>query len=104
MGIWGSLYRVAELLSLFFFLNDTATPEISPLPLHAALPISVTQPHIIFGQRSVIGGIVIWLCQTATNPAPASVTALTQTCPQSGNIPGPATAANVVAKIGRAHV
>src|SRR2546426_2164961 len=25
---------------LFFFLNDTATPEISPLSLHAALPIS----------------------------------------------------------------
>src|SRR3954466_3182868 len=23
----------------FFFFNDTATPEISPLPLHAALPI-----------------------------------------------------------------
>src|SRR3989441_11408244 len=24
---------------LVFFLNDPATPEISPLPLHAALPI-----------------------------------------------------------------
>src|SRR5256884_2300197 len=24
---------------LFFFFKDTATPEISPLPLHAALPI-----------------------------------------------------------------
>src|SRR2546430_15525527 len=24
---------------LFFFLNDPAPPEISPLPLHAALPI-----------------------------------------------------------------
>src|SRR2546426_10455123 len=23
----------------FFFFNDTATPEFSPLPLHAALPI-----------------------------------------------------------------
>src|SRR2546430_12165879 len=31
--------------SCFFFLNDTAPPEISPLPLHAALPISmVTTP------------------------------------------------------------
>src|SRR5256886_11951460 len=27
--------------SCFFFLNDTAPPEISPLPLHAALPISM---------------------------------------------------------------
>src|SRR2546422_5433472 len=25
--------------SFFFFFNDTATPEIYPLPLHAALPI-----------------------------------------------------------------
>src|SRR3712207_7427026 len=25
---------------LFFFFNDTATPEIYPLPLHDALPIS----------------------------------------------------------------
>src|SRR5258708_26653248 len=27
------------LLTFFFFLNDTAPPEISPLPLHDALPI-----------------------------------------------------------------
>src|SRR2546422_9620252 len=27
------------LLFFFFFFNDTATPEISPLPLHDALPI-----------------------------------------------------------------
>src|SRR5256886_12656693 len=31
---------------LFFFLSDTATPEIYPLPLHDALPISPT-PHAI---------------------------------------------------------
>src|ERR1043165_7960353 len=31
------LFRIAS-----FFLNDPATPEISPLPLHAALPISTT--------------------------------------------------------------
>src|SRR5258705_9039897 len=29
----------AVLTSSFFFLNDTATTEISPLPLHDALPI-----------------------------------------------------------------
>src|SRR3712207_8321709 len=28
----------------FFFFNDTATPEIYPLSLHDALPISVTDP------------------------------------------------------------
>src|SRR2546426_3836272 len=30
----------------FFFLNDTAPTEISPLPLHAALPISLA-PDVI---------------------------------------------------------
>src|SRR5256885_13548978 len=29
--------------SVFFFLNDPATPEFSPLPLHAALPILSSQ-------------------------------------------------------------
>src|SRR3990172_5298554 len=29
-----------HLLFPLFFLNETATPEISPLPLHDALPIS----------------------------------------------------------------
>src|SRR3989449_11738625 len=31
------------LISFFFFFNDPATPEISPFPLHAPLPIST--PH-----------------------------------------------------------
>src|SRR3990172_5301487 len=31
--------------SLFFF-NDTATTEISPLSLHDALPISVSETHV----------------------------------------------------------
>src|SRR3712207_9232019 len=42
----------------FFFFNDPAPPEISPLSLHAALPIyAVPQPH---GRRAAarldIGG------------------------------------------------
>ena len=39
---------------VFFFLNDTATTEIYPLPLHAALPISraekklgVSKPQLV---------------------------------------------------------
>src|SRR2546430_5858451 len=32
--------------SIFFFFNDTATPEIYPLPLHDALPISLGGPII----------------------------------------------------------
>jgi hypothetical protein len=31
---------------------------------------NVTQAHIHLGQRHTNGGIVLWLCQTATNPAP----------------------------------
>jgi CHRD domain len=42
---------------------------------------TVTQGHIHFGQRHTVGGIVVWLCQTSTNPAPATVAALTPTCP-----------------------
>src|SRR2546425_8499437 len=34
----------------FFFFNDTATPEIYPLPLHAALPIP--QPPMLLTSRA----------------------------------------------------
>src|SRR2546429_5895554 len=33
------LTKTRHSLRVFFFFNDPATPEISPLPLHAALPI-----------------------------------------------------------------
>src|SRR3989441_6316870 len=36
------LYIRRPPISIFFFLNDTATPEIYPLPLHDALPIFET--------------------------------------------------------------
>jgi CHRD domain len=41
------------------------------------LQAPVTQAHVHFAQRSVNGGIVLWMCGTATNPGPAG----TQTCP-----------------------
>src|SRR2546430_10147814 len=34
---------------LFFFLNDPATPEFHPLPLHDALPISSSRPPLSSG-------------------------------------------------------
>src|SRR5256884_4179198 len=38
--------KTAQLIVLiFFFLNDPAPPEIYPLPLHAALPISLRARH-----------------------------------------------------------
>jgi len=60
---------------------------------YSGLQGTVTQAHIHVAQRSVNGGIVIWLCQTATNPGPAG----TQTCPQSGTVTGVIRAADVVA-------
>jgi hypothetical protein len=41
----------------------------------------VTQAHIHFGQLSVNGGIMIWLCGTATNPGPGG----TPACPAPGD-------------------
>ncbi len=49
----------------------------------------VTQGHIHFGQRHTVGGIVVWLCQTAGTPAPATVAALTPFCPEpEGTVEG----------------
>jgi hypothetical protein len=48
----------------------------------------VRQAHIHFAQRSVNGAIVVWLCQTVANPAPASVAARVQPCPQEGTVRG----------------
>lgn len=56
------------------------------------LQAPVTQSHIHFAQPSVNGGIVIWLCGTATNPGPAG----TQTCPQDGTITGTIRPENVL--------
>jgi CHRD domain len=55
----------------------------------------VTQSHIHFGLPKEGGGIMIWLCQTAAAPAPASDPGV-PTCPDSGAVSGTATAANVV--------
>src|SRR2546422_251914 len=38
------IYTLALHDSLFFFFNDTAPPDISPLPLHAPLPIPSRDP------------------------------------------------------------
>ena len=55
---------------------------------------TVTQSHIHVGQLSITGSIVIFLCQTATNPDP---TGLAPQCPQQGTVTGKITAANVIA-------
>ena len=62
---------------------------------------SVTQAHIHFGQRHTVGGIVVWLCQTAGTPAPAAVTGLTPFCPPEGTVTGTITPAQVLTWPGR---
>ena len=59
-----------------------------------ALQAAVTQSHIHVGQLSITGSIVIFLCQTSTNPDP---TGLAPQCPQQGSVTGKITAANVIA-------
>lgn len=59
---------------------------------YGGLQGDVRQSHIHFGQHSVNGAIVVFLCQTATNPDP---TGLAPTCPQEGTVEGSLTAANM---------
>lgn len=52
----------------------------------------VRQAHIHFGQKGVNGAIMVYLCQTATNPDP---TGLAPQCVPSGSVQGVLQAANV---------
>jgi hypothetical protein len=59
---------------------------------------AVTQAHIHFGQPHTVGGIVVWLCQTAGTPAPDAVAKLTPICPPEGTVEGTITPAQVLAQ------
>jgi hypothetical protein len=61
---------------------------------YSGLQASVTQSHIHVGQPGVNGSVVIFLCQTESNPDPAG---LAPQCPQEGTVTGTITAANVIA-------
>jgi CHRD domain len=62
----------------------------------------VNQAHLHFGQKHTAGGINVWLCQSADNPAPASVIASTPMCPSpSGTVSGTITPAKVLALAGQ---
>jgi hypothetical protein len=62
------------------------------------LEADVRQAHIHFGQGGVAGGISVFLCQTATNPDPTGNAPI---CPQSGDVTGTFTAANVIGPAGQ---
>src|SRR2546421_11270277 len=87
-------------LFFFFFFNDTATPEIYPLSLHDALPISggrFSGVSFFPGIGSPIGGILPGVV-LATTTLPC--TALTGNC----RPPGSPESLNPIVEIGRAHV
>ena len=67
------------------------------------LEADVTQAHIHFGQRHTVGGIVVWLCQTAGTPAPAAVAGLTPLCggPRANTVTGTITPAQVIEVVGQ---
>jgi len=75
-------------------------------PNAAATPIVgtqfVNQAHLHFGQKHTVGGINVWLCQSADNPAPAAVAASTPACPSpSGTVAGSITPAKVLELTGQ---
>jgi hypothetical protein len=57
----------------------------------------VRQAHIHFAQPGVNGGIMLWLCGSATNPGPAG----TPVCPASGEVTGLLGPAGVVGPTGQ---
>ena len=67
---------------------------------------TVTQSHIHIGQKFAAGGISVWLCQTATTPAPPAVAAITPTCGAPGGdgaeAIGTISAQNVIGPTGQA--
>lgn len=65
---------------------------------YSGLEGDVRQAHIHFGQHSVNGGIMVWLCQSSVNVDP---TGLSPTCPQSGTVSGLIQAANVLGPAGQ---
>src|SRR5574341_119215 len=64
---------------------------------YEGLQNTVSQAHIHFGQRGVVGSIVIWLCGTTTNPGPAGTQTCPQTVPENAPLTGKITASNVIA-------
>jgi hypothetical protein len=80
---------------------DDRSDTIDYTLTYSGLEGAVTQAHIHFGQRHTPGGIVVWLCQTAGTPAPASVAAVTPMCPTEGTVTGVIKPAQVLDVVGQ---
>jgi hypothetical protein len=74
---------------------DDEAREIHFTLSYSGLEGDVRQAHIHFGQRSVNGGISIWLCETAANPRPVGSPDVPD-CPQSGTVEATVGADHVV--------
>jgi hypothetical protein len=79
---------------------DDEAREIHFTLSYSGLEADVRQAHIHFGQRSVNGGISIWLCETATNPRPVGSPDVPD-CPQSGTVEATVGADHVVGPTGQ---
>jgi hypothetical protein len=80
-------------------LVQTGTdPELRYKLSYSGLQGNVLQAHIHFGQNFVNGGIVAWLCDSATTPSPPGIDDPTtdKVCPQSGTVEGVITPDQVV--------
>jgi hypothetical protein len=77
--------------------SDTIQYRLS----YEGLEGTITQAHIHFGQHHSVGGITVWLCQTAGTPAPPAVAALTPQCVTEGTVSGTITPAQVLAAAGQ---
>jgi hypothetical protein len=72
---------------------DRAAGTISYELSYSGLTGDVQQAHIHLGQRSVNGGVSVFLCQTEDAPDP---TGLAPRCPQRGRVTGILQAANMI--------
>jgi hypothetical protein len=79
---------------------DDEAQEIHFTLSYSGLEGDVRQAHIHFGQRSVNGGISIWLCETAANPRPVGSPDVPD-CPQSGTVEFTVTDDHVVGPAGQ---
>lgn len=84
-------------------LNEMGTVLTFSLS-YSGLAFNASQSHIHFGQHHTNGGISVWLCQSATNPAPAAVQTRVAACPERETgkpITGTLTAADVLGPTGQ---
>ena len=79
---------------LFNAVIDEDSDNIEYTETYSGLQAPVTQSHIHIAQPGVNGSIVVFLCQTASNPDP---TGRAPQCPQEGTVTGSITAANIIA-------